>query len=112
MIRNIQSSAVQILARGWARLDGAGTHTLSVSMQANDLVIPAGHQIGLVIMGVDRGSTVTVDNAATPYTVHVRATQLDLKVAGPMNSFAPGRSHLPRSSDVAAADESPKVQLP
>ena len=110
--RNIQSSAFQILARGWARLDGAGTHTLSVSMQANDLTIPAGHQIGLVIMGVDRGQTVTVDNAATPYTVNVGATELDLKVAGSMESFAPGQLNLPRSSDVGDADTPADVQIP
>ncbi|MEN5075428.1 CocE/NonD family hydrolase [Isoptericola cucumis] len=98
--RRIGPTDLQVLARGWARLDGAGTHRLTVEMQANDLVVPAGHQLGLVVMGTDRGATVTVDPAASEYSVDLGSTTLDLPVTGPRASFAPGASQVPDADDI------------
>jgi X-Pro dipeptidyl-peptidase len=87
--KRIESTQLQVLARGWARLDGAGNHKVTVELAANDVVVPAGHQLGLVISG-SRNGVLAVDTAATPYTVDLRASQLNLPVAGPMAGFGPG----------------------
>lgn len=92
--RMIGSTDYQVLGRGWARLE-AGTQTLTVEMLPNDIVVPEGHQLGLVVMGVDRGATVTLDQAASDYAIDLGATTLNLPVTGPMSSFAPGQSKVP-----------------
>jgi X-Pro dipeptidyl-peptidase len=87
--KRIQSTELQVLARGWHRLDGAGNHQVTVELAANDVVVPAGHQLGLVISG-SRNGVLAVDTAATPYTVNLAGSQLNLPVAGPMAGFGPG----------------------
>ncbi|MFD7308299.1 CocE/NonD family hydrolase [Promicromonospora sp. NPDC059942] len=111
VVRNIGSTELQVLGRGWARLDGAGTHTVTVEMQTNDLVVPAGHQLGLVVMGTDRGATVTVDRAATQYSVDLGATTLNLPVSGPMTSFTPGHSLVPDAADVTRSALLPETRV-
>lgn len=103
VVRNVGSTELQVIGRGWARLDGPGRHTLTVEMQTNDLVVPAGHQLGLVVMGTDRGATLTVDRAATRYSIDLGATTLNLPVSGPMSSFVPGRSLVPEADAVSRA---------
>ena len=88
--RRLQSTQLQVLARGWARLDGSGRHNLTVELAANDVVVPAGHQLGLVVSGASNG-VIAVDASAGTYTVDLRSTRLNLPVAGPMSGFAPGR---------------------
>lgn len=88
--KRIASTELQVLARGWARLDGAGAHEVTVELAANDVVVPAGHQLGLVISG-SRNGVLAVDTAATPYTVDLSGSQLNLPVSGPMAGFGPGR---------------------
>ena len=87
-----------MLSRGWARLDGAGDHTVTVTMTANDVVVPAGHQLGLVVVGAARGRVVTVDAGPTPYTVDLAGTTLSLPVQGAVPSFSPAPSRVPARS--------------
>jgi X-Pro dipeptidyl-peptidase len=88
--KRISSTQLQVLARGWARLDGAGNHTVTVELAANDVVVPAGHQLGLVISG-SRNGVLAVDTAATTYTIILSGSKLNLPVSGPMAGFGPGR---------------------
>lgn len=90
MAKRIGPTELQVLARGWARLDGAGTHQVQVELQANDVVVPAGHQLGLVISGA-RNGVVTVDSSRNTYTVDLSQSQLNLPVSGPMSGFGPGK---------------------
>jgi X-Pro dipeptidyl-peptidase len=99
--RRIEQSDLQVLGRGWARLAGGGKHSLTVELQANDVLVPAGHQLGLIVTGYD-GGTVRVDGAASAYRIDLAATRLNLPVAGPMRSFAPGASLVPKT--VSATD--------
>ncbi len=87
--KRISSTELQVLARGWYRMDGAGNHKITVELAANDVVVPAGHQLGLVISG-SRNGTVAVDTAATTYTVSLGGSKLNLPVSGPMAGFGPG----------------------
>ncbi|WP_172979616.1 CocE/NonD family hydrolase [Agromyces agglutinans] len=87
--KRIASTELQVLARGWARLDGAGNHDVTVELAANDVVVPAGHQLGLVISG-SRNGVLPVDTAATTYTVSLGDSKLNLPVSGPMAGFGPG----------------------
>lgn len=87
--KRIGSTELQVLARGWARLDGAGDHQVQVEMTANDVVVPAGHQLGLVISSA-RNGVVAVDSSTGTYTVDLAASQLNLPASGPMSSFGPG----------------------
>ena len=87
--KRISSTQLQVLARGWYRMDGAGNHKITVELAANDVVVPAGHQLGLVISG-SRNGTVAVDTAATTYTVSLNGSKLNLPVSGPMAGFGPG----------------------
>lgn len=82
---------LQVLARGWARLDGAGQHQVTVELAPNDVTVPAGHQLGLMVVGASRGWVVTLDNQATPYEITVRNSHLNLPVSGPLASFARGK---------------------
>ncbi len=88
--KRIGSTELQVLARGWMRLDGAGDHRVQVEMAANDVVVPAGHQLGLVVSGA-RNGVVTVDSSSGTYTVDLAASQLNLPVSGPMSGFGPGK---------------------
>lgn len=90
MFKRIGSTDLQVLARGWMRLDGAGTHEVTVELQSNDVVVPAGHQLGLVISGA-RNGVVMVDSSSGTYTVDLFKSALNLPVAGNMGSFGPGR---------------------
>ncbi|WP_159599679.1 CocE/NonD family hydrolase [Agromyces humi] len=87
--KRLASTELQVLARGWARLDGAGNHKVTVELAANDVVVPAGHQLGLVISG-SRNGVLAVDTAATTYTVSLSGSKLNLPVSGPMAGFGPG----------------------
>lgn len=100
VVLNTGETPLQIVARGWARLDGPGTHQLSVELQHNDLTLKAGHHLGLVIAGASPGRVVTVDNAATTYTVDLSATQLQLPMTGPMAGFTRGALQLPSSGEL------------
>ncbi|WP_081633734.1 CocE/NonD family hydrolase [Terracoccus sp. 273MFTsu3.1] len=88
--RRLQTTQLQVLARGWARLDGAGQHQVTVELAANDIVVPAGHQLGLVVSGASNG-VIAVDTSSGTYDVDLRSTRLNLPVSGSMSSFAPGR---------------------
>ncbi|MDL9978533.1 CocE/NonD family hydrolase C-terminal non-catalytic domain-containing protein [Microbacterium sp. ASV49] len=98
--RRIQNSALQILARGWHRLDGAGDHTVTVELAANDVVVPAGHQLGLVITGANNG-VIMPDTARNPYTVDLARTTLNLPVSGPMAGFGPGALQVKDTENLA-----------
>jgi X-Pro dipeptidyl-peptidase len=87
--RRLQSTQLQVLARGWARLDGSGQHQVTVELAANDVVVPAGHQLGLVVSGASNG-VIAVDASTGTYTLDLRSTRLNLPVSGPMSGFAPG----------------------
>ncbi len=87
--RRLQSTQLQVLARGWARLDGAGRHQVTVELAANDVVVPAGHQLGLVVSGASNG-VIAVDAGSGTYTLDLHSTRLNLPVSGPMSGFAPG----------------------
>jgi X-Pro dipeptidyl-peptidase len=87
--RRVQNTQLQVLARGWARLDGSGRHEVSVELAANDVVVPAGHQLGLVVSGASNG-VIAVDTSSGQYTLDLRSTRLNLPVSGPMSGFAPG----------------------
>ncbi|GAB3055858.1 Xaa-Pro dipeptidyl-peptidase [Intrasporangium mesophilum] len=98
--RRIQSTDLQVLARGWARLDGAGDHQLTVSLAANDVVVPAGHQLGIVVSGASNG-VLAVDSSAGTYTLDLSSTKLNLPVSGPMSGFAPGHLTAKDTEDLA-----------
>jgi X-Pro dipeptidyl-peptidase len=98
VVRNLGVTPLQVLSRGWARLEGAGDHTVTVTMTANDVVVPAGHQLGLVVVGAARGRVVTVDAGPTPYTVDLSGTTLSLPVQGAVPSFDPAPSRVPARS--------------
>lgn len=88
--KRIDSTQLQVLARGWMRLDGAGDHQVQVELAANDVVVPAGHQLGLIISGA-RNGVVTVDSSSSTYTVDLAKSQLNLPISGPMSGFGPER---------------------
>ena len=88
--KRVQTSNLQVLARGWMRLDGAGDHKGTVELAANDVVVPAGHQLGLVITGSNNG-VIMPDTARNPYTFDLAQTKLNLPVSGPMSGFGPGK---------------------
>jgi len=89
------STPLQVLARGWARLDGAGQHDVTVDLTANDVVVPAGHQLGLVVVAASRGWVVTVDPAPTPYSVDLTDSSLLLPIEGAMSGFTPSTGKVP-----------------
>jgi X-Pro dipeptidyl-peptidase len=86
--RRLGETPLQVLARGWARLDGAGAHTVDVELTANDLTVPAGHRLGLVVVAASPNWLVTVDSKATTYTVDLGASELQLPLRGDLSITA------------------------
>jgi X-Pro dipeptidyl-peptidase len=99
VVRRIGSTELQVLARGWIRLDGAGNHTVTVELQANDVVVPAGHQLGVVVSG-NRSGVTNIDNSSQTYEVDLAGSRLNLPVQGAMNSFAPGQINPNRTENL------------
>ena len=99
VVRRIGTTELQVLARGWIRLDGAGNQTVTVELQANDVVVPAGHQLGIVVSG-NRSGVTNIDSSSQTYTVDLSRSQLNLPVRGAMNSFAPGQINPKRTEDL------------
>ncbi|WP_256839278.1 CocE/NonD family hydrolase [Ornithinimicrobium faecis] len=109
--KRVDSTDLQVLARGWARLDGAGSHQVTVELAANDVTIEAGHQLGVVVVGANRGWVVTLDDDATPYEVNVRTSRLNLPMSGPMAGFARGKVLTPQITEGTIAQPNAQ-QLP
>jgi X-Pro dipeptidyl-peptidase len=97
--RRIGSTELQVLARGWIRLDGAGNHTVTVELQANDVVVPAGHQLGITISG-NRSGVTNIDSSSQTYEIDLAGSRLNLPVQGAMNSFAPGQINPNRTENL------------
>ncbi|QDO88488.1 CocE/NonD family hydrolase [Ornithinimicrobium ciconiae] len=97
--RRIGSTDLQVLARGWARLDGAGRHQLTVEMDPNDIQIEAGHQLGVLVVGASRGWVVTLDGTATEYEVNLANSRLNIPMAGPMAGFGKGKGLSPQVTE-------------
>lgn len=57
------------------------TYTASWKLHGKDYVVPAGHRIGLVLMGNDR-TYISVDQAAGALTVSLDGSSLDIPVVG------------------------------
>lgn len=81
-IEDTASFPLAVLARGWARLDGSTERSIAVQLAFNDVVVPAGHQLGLAIFGASPSWTVTIDNQATPYSVDLEGSTLSLPILG------------------------------
>ncbi len=64
-------------------------------MIPNDIIVPAGHQLGLVVVGASPEWVVTVDAAATTYVLDLRGSLLRLPIVGPVADFRPGASQVP-----------------
>ena len=100
VVRQMGHTPLQVLSRGWARLDNPGTHRLTIEMIPNDIIVPAGHQLGLAIVGASPEWVVTVDAAATTYVLHLRACLLRLPIVGPVADFRPGTGRLPMRAEL------------
>jgi X-Pro dipeptidyl-peptidase len=111
--RRIGETPLQVLARGWARLDDPGAHTVDVELTANDLTVEAGHRLGLVVYGASPSWLETVDAAATPYTVGLGASWLRLPIRGALQfSDAPTALRLPSELPAGTVPKPTGRQLP
>ncbi len=95
--RRLGTPPLQVIARGWARLRGAGTHRITVPLTANDVRVPAGHRLGLVVVGASPDWVVTVDQSPSTYRVSLRRTSLRLH--SPLRFSAAAPTAFPLSSD-------------
>lgn len=114
--RVVSETPLQVVARGWARLDGPGTHELTVELQPNDVLVKEGHHLGLVITGAayGGGGPTPVDYSSGTYTVDLADTILSLPVDGPMTGFNRGALKLPPAEELptGTVDESTTRQRP
>lgn len=95
VVRRTGPTPLQVLSRGWARLDESVTRRLIVEMTPNDVVVPAGHQLGLVIVAASPDWVVTIDAAPTTYTLGLRDSLLRIPIVGRVADFRPGTSRVP-----------------
>lgn len=85
--RNLGNTPLHVLGRGWARLDGAGTHELTVQMDPDDTIVAEGHRLGLVIVAAAPSRLRNVDDSPTSrYTLDLSATEF--KVPGEISTTA------------------------
>ncbi|HEY5910983.1 MAG TPA: CocE/NonD family hydrolase C-terminal non-catalytic domain-containing protein, partial [Verrucomicrobiae bacterium] len=95
VVRRMGQTPLQVLSRGWARLDNPGTHRLVIDMIPNDIIVPAGHQLGLVLVAAAPEWVVTVDAAPTTYVLDLRSSLLRIPIVGPVADFRAGASQVP-----------------
>ncbi|HEY7043486.1 MAG TPA: CocE/NonD family hydrolase C-terminal non-catalytic domain-containing protein, partial [Nocardioidaceae bacterium] len=88
--RRLGTTPLQTLARGWARLNGAGHHKVTVELTPQDNVLTQGHRLGLVVVASSPDWVVTVDPTPSTYTVRLDKTSLRLPGRVAFNRFAPG----------------------
>ncbi len=100
--RRLGAPALQVLARGWARLEGAGRHRVAVRLTANDVLVPAGHRIGLVIVGASPDWVVNVDWSRSRYRVSLRDTHL--RLSDPLRFLDDGTAWVPPPNGGAGED--------
>jgi X-Pro dipeptidyl-peptidase len=81
------STPLAVLARGWARLTGGQSNTLTVNLAYIDVVVPKGDQLGLVVFGASPQWLVTIDGTTSEYDVDLGTSSLTLPVVGSV-SFA------------------------
>lgn len=93
--RRLGHSPLQVLSHGWARLEKRGTHRLVIDMAPNDIIVPAGHQLGLVLVAASPEWVVTVDAAPTTYVLSLRSSLLRIPIVGPVADFRDGASQVP-----------------
>ena len=111
--QTVQRTPLQVLSRGWARLDDGGDRQrVTIKMTANDVRVPKGHQLGLVVVGASREWVETVDDAATEYDVRMRPSVVHLPVTGPMPRTRPGKSLVPRQVPQRVLAEHRDVIIP
>lgn len=115
-VENLVSTPLAVLARGWARLTGNDENRLTVDLAYNDVVIPAGHQLGLAIFAASPQWTVTLDNRATQYSLDLRTSSLTLPVVGAMSLAGNGGdlsqvpAHVP--PETVPSPPPPETRLP
>lgn len=98
--RRLGTTPLQVLARGWARLDIAGTHTVTVKLTANDVMVKKGHELGLVIVGASPDWLETVDSSSSTYKVDLGATSLRVPSDLSFSTSAPSTALVPSLRDI------------
>ena len=88
--RRLGTTQLQTLARGWARLDGAGHHRVTVQLTPQDNLLTQGHRLGLVVVASADDWTVTVDPTPSTYAVALDKTSLRMTGKVPFAADAPG----------------------
>ncbi|MGH1565553.1 CocE/NonD family hydrolase [Mumia sp. DW29H23] len=102
MSRNIGTTPLQVLGRGWARLDGAGTHDVTVTLDPDDAVVAKGHRLGVVVVAAANGRVRNVDTTASTYTLDLAKSSFVLPgLALPHPTWAASWGWLPKRSEVA-----------
>ncbi|GAA5155678.1 Xaa-Pro dipeptidyl-peptidase [Nocardioides marinquilinus] len=107
--RNIGTTPLQVLGRGWARLDGAGVHDVTVRMDPDDTIVEKGHRLGLVVVAAAPSRLRNVDTSPTSrYTLDLARTSFSVpgavKAAASKSTGArtpgwlPERGSLPRGT--------------
>jgi X-Pro dipeptidyl-peptidase len=114
-VENQVSTPLAVVARGWARLTGNQSNALTVHLAFNDVVIPAGHQLGLAVFGSSPSWLTNLDTHATPYSVNLGLSSLSLPVVGSV-SFGPNAGDLGQVPAVVPSGTlptpSPATRLP
>jgi X-Pro dipeptidyl-peptidase len=79
MRRTIGTTPLQVLGRGWARLDGAGVHDVKVTMDPDDAIVEKGHRLGLVVVAAAPSRLRNVDTSPTSrYTLDLAASSFSV----------------------------------
>ncbi len=108
--RRIGATPLQVLARGWSRLDRAGSHRVTVELTPDDSIVQSGHRLGLVIVGASPNWLETVDSSRSTYTVDLHKTEL---VLPSRVDFGPASPSAARNlGDVPTRSELVKGALP
>jgi X-Pro dipeptidyl-peptidase len=105
-------TSLAVLARGWARLTGGQSNTLTVDLAYDDVLIPAGHQLGVAVFGASFEWIVTVDGLATPYDLDLGSSSLTLPIVGPFDVSVGGGAAPSGPSAPAASHEAPSARIP
>ncbi|UYM07401.1 CocE/NonD family hydrolase [Solicola gregarius] len=110
--KTVGRTPLQVLSRGWARLNEGDQQRVTVTLTANDVRVPKGHRIGLAVVGASHDWVVTVDDAATEYAVSLRDSVLRLPIDGKLPKLRPGKSLVPKVVPQRVLAEQEDVIIP
>lgn len=84
-VEHIATSPYGVIARGWARTTGTAARTMKVDLAYQDVVVPAGDRVGLVVYSASPDWAVVLDKTSDTYRIDLSKTSVRVPLVGTLH---------------------------